>query len=160
MKKIKILHWFVITLIVIFIIHFLTNMYLTFYTPGFMNFGDEHYSQFIFGYYTQFVGLTFSILSFVALFFLRKGLGVTIKKGFFNKNSSKKFKIAGKLFLVSGVLSLLWDFTLLIYSKGEILFVGSIISDILLLLIGFGLLIIADFITNGNTIQQENDLTI
>ena len=160
MKKIKILHWFIIGLIVVYIIHFLTTIYLTLYPPNFMDFGEEFYDKFIFGYYTQFVGLAFSVIIFVSFFFMQKGLRLTIKKGFFNQSSSGKFKVAGKLFLISGVLSLIWDVTLLIYSKGEIHFVSVIMSDILLLLIGFGLLIIADFITNGNTIQQENELTI
>ena len=160
MKKIKILHWFIIALIVIYIIQFLSNIYLTFYTSGFMDFPNKFYDKFIFGYYTQFVGLSFSVITFAALFYLQKGLSIIIKKGFFNENSSSKFKVAGQLFLISGVLSFIWDFTLLIYSKGEIYVIPTIMSDILLLLIGFGLLIIADFIINGNTIQQENELTI
>lgn len=160
MKKIKILYWFVIALIAIYIIAFLSNIYLTIYTPDFMNFDNEFYNQFIFGRYTYFVGMTISVITFTALFFIQKGLFATIKKGFFNKKSSGKFKVAGKLFLISGTLSLIWDITLLIYSKGEFLFVERIGQDVLLLLIGFGLLIIADFIINGNTIQQENALTI
>lgn len=160
MKKIKMLYWFVIALIAIYIIAFLSNIYFTIYTPDFMNFPNEFYDKFIFGYYTLFVSLAFSVITLVALFFIQKGLFATIKKGFFNKNSSGKFKIAGKLFLISGTLSLIWDSTLLIYSKEEILFVERIGQDVLLLLIGFGLLIIANFIINGNTIQQENDLTI
>lgn len=160
MRKIKFLHAFVLTLIIIFVIHFLANIYLVIYTPDFMSFGDEHYEKFILGYYTQFVGLAFSVIVFIALFYLKNGLSVTIKKGFFNMNSSGKFKIAGQLFLASGTLSFLWDFILLIYSKGEMYFTSAIMSDVLLLLIGFGLLIIVDVIINGNTIQIENELTI
>lgn len=159
MRKIKLLHWFVMTLIVLNVIHFLTIIYLTFYTPAFLDFGDDRYSQFIFGYYTQFVSLIFSVIIFIALFFLRYGLCITIKKGFFNYKSSGKYKVAGFLFVTSGALSLIWDFTILIYSNGKTGFT-SISSDVLLLLIGFGLLIISDFISNGNTLQQENDLTI
>ena len=160
MKKIKVFHWFVIILILGYSLSFLANMYLTFYTPDFMNFNKEFYDKFIFGYYTQFVGLVFSLIVFVALFFLRKGLSLTINKGFFNQNSSEKLKIAGILFLIYGVLSLIWDSILLFYSKGEFYFVAAMSTDVLLILIGFCLFIIVDFIDNGNTLQQENNLTI
>ena len=33
-------------------------------------------------------------------------------------------------------------------------------SSALLILVGFGLIILTDFINNGNQLQQENDLTI
>ena len=160
MKKIKILHWFVIILITSYSLYFLANMYLTFYPPEFMNFNKEFYNKFIFGYYTQFVGLVFSIVLFIALFFLKNGLNLTIKKGFFNQNSSVNLKTAGKLFLIYGLLNLIWDTILLFYSKGELYFAAGISSDMLLILIGFSLFIIVDFIDNGNILQQENDLTI
>jgi len=160
MKKIKLLYWFIIGLILFYIISFLANLYLTFYPPGFMNFGEEFYHQFIFGRYTHFVGMTISIFSFIALFVIQKGLFATIKNGFFNQSSSGKFKLAGKLFLIFGGLSLFWDTTLLIYSKGEFIFFERLSQDVFILLIGFGLLIITDFINNGNALQQENNLTI
>lgn len=160
MKKIKILHWFIITLIIGYSLYFLANIYLTIYTPDFMNFNEEFYDKFIFGYYTQFVGLVFSLIVFVALFFLKNGLKLTICKGFFNQNSSKKLKVAGKLFLIYGIINLIWDTILLFYSKGELYFASGITTDFLLILIGFGLLIIVDFINNGNILQLENDLTI
>ncbi|WP_082041733.1 DUF2975 domain-containing protein [Lacinutrix sp. Hel_I_90] len=160
MKKIIALHWFIILLIIVYVIQFLGNTYLTIFTPEFMDFSDSFYDKFILGYYTQFVALGFSVITFVALFFVQKALLITIKKGFFNKDSAAKFKVAGKLFLVSGILSMLWDFILLVYSKGEPYFITALSSDFLLLLIGFGLLIVADYINNGNTIQQENELTI
>ncbi|WP_170148510.1 hypothetical protein [Lacinutrix venerupis] len=125
-----------------------------------MNFNKEFYNKFILGYYTQFVGLAFSLILFIALFFLKNGLKLTISKGFFNQKSSEKLKIAGNLFLIYGVLCLIWDTILLFYSKGELYFVAGISSDILLILIGFSLFIIVDFIDNGNILQQENDLTI
>lgn len=160
MKKIKFLHGFVVALIIAYIFSFVGNIYLTIYTPAFMDFSDEFYENFIFGYYTQYVSLSFSLIPFAALFYIQKGLNITIKKGFFNRNISNKFKVACTLFLIFGVLSLLWDSTLLIYSKGEFLFVERIGQDILLILMGFGFLIATDFINNGNTIQQENQLTI
>ncbi|SFI54723.1 hypothetical protein [Olleya namhaensis] len=159
MKKIRILHWFVVALIVIYFVSFLANIYLAAYTPDFMNFPEEHYQKLIFGYYTQFVGLAISVITFSALFFLEKGLKDTIKNGFFNNNNVIKFKRTGQLFMVSGSLSLIWSITLLIYSNGMTLFSG-LSSSALLILVGFGLIILTDFINNGNQLQQENNLTI
>ena len=159
MKKIRILHWFVIALIAIYFVVFLCNIYLSVYTPDFMNFSNEFYSQFIFGYYTQFVGLAISVVTFIALFFLKKGLLITIKNGFFNKNSSIKFKVTGQLLIISGTLSLLWSLVLLVYSKGKSLFEG-LEASVLLVLIGFSLLVLTSYIQNGSLLQQENDLTI
>ena len=159
MKKIKRLYSFIRILIMVYIIHYLPIIYLAFYPPEFMNFSENHFDTFIFGYYTQFVSLGFTCIIFVALFFVKNGLSITIKKGFFNQNSSKKFLVAGQLFLISGVLSLLWDYALIITSKGGIHF-SELSSDILLILIGYSLLIIADYISSGNEIKQENDLTI
>ncbi|AXO80541.1 hypothetical protein DZC78_09145 [Olleya aquimaris] len=124
-----------------------------------MNFSEEFYQKFIFGYYTQFVGLAISVVTFIALFFLERGLKDTVKKGFFNNNNVIKFKRTGQLFMVSGSLSLIWSITLLIYFNGMTLFSG-LSSSMLLILVGFGLIILTDFINNGNQLQQENNLTI
>ncbi|MBT8244596.1 MAG: DUF2975 domain-containing protein [Winogradskyella sp.] len=159
MKKIKLLHSFIILLIILFSIHFATNIYLIFYSPYYGNLIGDSYNFLIFGFYTQFIGFVFSLISFIALFFIKSGLYSTLKNGYFNKVSSKKFKIAGRLFFISGSLSLTWDVFLLFYTNGETLFEG-ISSNILLIFIGFSLLIISDFINNGNVLKQENDLTI
>ena len=160
MKKIKALHYFIIAIIIIYCINFIMGIFWTISPPDFLNFGEKHYEQFILGYYTQFVGSIFSFITFIGLFFLKQSLYLIIKKGFFNDKSSIKLTIAGRLILISGLLSLIWDFVLLIYSNGEIVFISIILSDVLQILIGFGLLIIVDFITNGNVLQQENNLTI
>ncbi|TYB75985.1 hypothetical protein ES677_07075 [Bizionia gelidisalsuginis] len=85
MKKIKTLHWFIIFLIIVYIFHFITNIYLIFFTPDFMDFLEEVYEYFILGYYTQFVFLPISLIVFLALIFLKKGLRLTIKNGFLMK---------------------------------------------------------------------------
>ena len=159
MKKIKTLYWFVVVLIAIYFVSFLANIYLALYTPGFMNFPEEHYQKFIFGYYTQFVDLAISAVTFIALIFLKKGLLITIKNGFFANQSSIKFKVTGQLLIISGALSLLWNLLLFEYSKGKTLFSG-IEASILLMLIGYSLLVLTSYIQNGSLLKSENDLTI
>ena len=159
MRKIKFLNGFVIVLILIYIVHFIGNFYLSFFSDFVKPFDDEMYKDFIFGYYTQFVGLTFSILTFIGLLFIKNGLGVIIKEGFFNLKSATKFKTAGKLLLLSGFLSLMFSI-ILFYSSRDITLLGVIGQDFFLIVIGFSLYIIADVLQNGNLLKQENELTI
>ncbi|RSK41688.1 DUF2975 domain-containing protein [Mangrovimonas spongiae] len=158
MKKVKILYTVIFISIVLYIIHFIMNTFLMYYKPEFLNFPKTFYSQFIFGYYTQFVSLFFSILTFIALFYVKSGLGVIIKEGFFNAKCSKQFKISGNIFLITGSLSFLWYLLLLFYSKGKMPISGA--SDVLLIIIGLGMLVITDIVKNGHLIKKENDLTI
>ncbi|TXE17815.1 DUF2975 domain-containing protein [Psychroserpens burtonensis] len=159
MKKIKFLDGFVLVLIVIYFIQFMANFYLVVYPPDFMNFPKGHELHFVFGYYTQFVSLAFSVISFTGLFFVKSGLGEIIRSGFFNSKSATKFKTAGKLFLVSGFLNMVFNMVLLLRSE-EILFLGETGQSSLLVIIGFSLYIISDILENGNLLKQENDLTI
>lgn len=158
MKKVKFLNSFILILIVIYLIHFLGNAYLTYFTEFIEPF-KHLYKSSLFGYYTQFIGLAFSVITFIGLLFIKSGLGEIIKGGFFNVNSATKFKTAGKLFLISGFLSLLFSSVLLFRSE-EILFLGELGQNFLLMIIGFSLYIIADILQNGNFLKQENELTI
>ncbi len=142
----------------IYIIHFFGNFYLTFFTD-FTDQFEDLYKDFIFGYYTQFISIAFSILTFIGLLFIKNGLGVIIKEGFFNLKSATKFKTGGKLFLISGCLSLIFSIVLT-YSSQELILFGVMGQDFLLLVIGFSLYIIADILQNGNQLKQENELTI
>lgn len=159
MKKIKFLNGFVILLIIIYIIQFLTNVYLIAYSPDFMNFSKEHELHFIFGHYTQFFGLAFSVVTFIGLFAVKRGLGIIIKQGFFNFKSGIHFKTAGILFLVSGFLSLVFN-TILLFRSEQLVFVGEMGQGFLLMVIGFSLYIVSEILEDAHRIKQENDLTI
>ncbi|WP_431133415.1 DUF2975 domain-containing protein [Psychroserpens mesophilus] len=159
MKKIKFLNVFIILLIVIYIVHFIGNVYITFFTNFLQPSDSDFYKNFIFGYYTQFVGLIFSIITFIGLLFIKNGLSVIIKEDIFNFKSSIKFKTAGKLLLLSGFLSLIFSMTLF-YSSQEITLLAEIGRDFLLMVIGFSLYIVADILQNGSLLRQENELTI
>lgn len=158
MKKIKYLHAFVIGLIVIYILFFIGNAYITFFTNLTHQF-EELYKTFIFGYYTQFVGIFFSVFTFIGLVYIEKGVRITVKKGFFNAKSSQHFITAGKYFLVSGILGGVFDLVIFFCSDGVSGF-ASLGLNFLLIIMAFVLYIIADIIKNGNELKTENDLTI
>ena len=150
MKKIKVFHWFLVILLVLFTIGFLTNIYL------FQSFPSEIRTGLLI---TSF----FSLLIILAAFFLQRALYRIIKNGFFSTIVSKQFNISGLFFLLSG----LGDFIFNIVKKSkdldavsQLYFFPNLATDFLLIMIGFGLFILAEFVENGNVIQQENDLTI
>ena len=158
MKKIKLLNAFVLGLIIIFVLFFIGNVYVTYFSE-FMDQFDHLYGDFIFGYYTQFVTLFFSAISFIGLIYIRKALGITIKNGFFNSKSSEHFINAAKYFFISGILGGLFDVTLFFRSGGTTGF-SVFGQNFLLIILAFVLYIIVDIIKNGNELQIDNDLTI
>ena len=158
MKKIKFLNAFIILLIILFIVNYLTNIYLEFFTNLLVTY-ETGSNKYIFGSYTRYAGTIISLFTFIGLFFIQRGLYATIKNGFFNQSSASRFKISGMLFLVSGILSLIFN-VLLFSNSQEIALVTNFGQDLLLILIGFSLYIIADIIINGKILKQENDLTI
>ncbi|PYE83110.1 hypothetical protein DFQ11_101541 [Winogradskyella epiphytica] len=158
MKRIKYLNVFVIMLIIIYLLYFIGNIAVVFLTDIMEPYGALS-KGFLFGNYTQYIVTVLPVFTFLGLLFVKKGLSTIIKEGFFNLKSGMQFKTGGKLFLVSGLLSFLFDFSILYDSKSFNL-LGNLGQDFLLMVIGFSLYIVADILQNGSLIQQENDLTI
>lgn len=158
MKKIKILHAFVIGVIVLFAISYIVNIYLIFFSK-FMDQFDGLYDDFIFGYYTQFVNSFSSIFTFIGLIYIKKGLSITLRNGFFNTKSAKNFITAAKWFFLSGIIGGAFEIAVFIHTQGSIGF-ASFGQSLLLIIIAFVLYIIVDIIDNGNELKLDNELTI
>lgn len=159
MKKVKFLIVFVTVLIVVYVILFLSNLYLLVYPPEFMKFPPETRLNFIFGDYTQLLNFSLPLINLIGLIVVKRGLGYIISQGFFNTSCSVYFKNAGKIFLMSGFLGLVFN-TILLYRSEELLFFGEMGQGFLLMIIGFSLYVVSDILLGGNLIKQENDLTI
>ncbi|MCG2429923.1 hypothetical protein [Aequorivita xiaoshiensis] len=164
MKKIKIMHGFVIGLIVVFALSFIGNIYLEFFSDFMDPYRElELYNDFIFGYYTSFVGVFLSVFTFIGLIYVENGLRITLKNGMFNDKSSHNFIMAGKLFFVSAILGVAFDIAVFLHSEGQRILgitVESLSKNFLLIILAFVLYIIADIIKNGNELKLDNDLTI
>lgn len=158
MKKIQLLNAMVVGLIVIFILFFIGNIYLSFFF-NFMDQFDHIYDDFVFGSSTKFLVLFLSLLNFIGLIFIKKGLGVTLKNGVFNTKSSLNFVIAGYFFLITGILGGVFDIISFIHSNG-ITGVASFGQDLLLVILSFILFTVADIIKNGNELKLDSELTI
>lgn len=91
-----------------------------------------------------------------------------IKNGYFNNKSAVKLKFSGISLMVAavfGFISVLLLRQQLIYamnmeSTNSIKWVNELPTLFILLLIGFGLYALSDFIRKGDAIERENELTI
>lgn len=158
MKNIKILHGFIIFMIVFHVFSFVTNIYLV----EFSEYGETlkaSYDQVIFGQVTPYIHIVLSLLTFGGLVYLQIALYNCIKKGYFNAWSAAKFRIAALYLLLSGGFGLIFDTILVWAAKGDILF-GNLGMDFFMLIIAFSLYVIADVIENGSLMRQDNELTI
>jgi len=158
LKKIKILNVFVIGLMVLFILVIFSNIYL-FEISDYRKTLKLSYHKVVFGQYTPYLHLFFSVLVFVASFYIQRGLALILKDNLFNIESANKFRTASYILFVSGALGLIFDSVLFWKSQG-ITGYGYMGQDILILFIGIIINIVADVIVNGNSLKTENDLTI
>lgn len=160
MKKIIILNWVLKIFIGIQIIAIPLWVYIRY------NLSSEEitlmYKDHIFGNF----GLYFMYVRTTILIFgiinIQIGLQAFIKEGFFNIKSSKRFKIGGYLLSIVSIVTVLSTIVSLLNmkksTKGEM--PSDIISDLLLLAVGIGLLAFSDVIKKGYIIETENNLTI
>ena len=149
MRKIKFLHGFLIFLLLIFCL----NIYNTFII--FKSFEGISNSDFI-------ITIIFSVITIIGLFFLQRAFYFIIKKGIFNTSTISNFKKGGLFFLISGIGTTLFN-TFMIFTDSDNTshnFFFNFEKDFLLIMIGFGLFILADIIENGYIFKQENELTI
>ena len=150
MKKMKFLHGFLVTIIVLNTLFFFAQIY------NFTVFeGAFKYSEIV-------LELIVILMSIIGLFFLQRSLNAIIKNGFFNTMAFSNFKKSGSFFLLAGFGSIILSAVVIIGNSYDILELlsSSLGQDILLIIIGFSLFIIADVFENGNILKIENDLTI
>ena len=154
MKKIKILHGFLISLIILYIAYFYSTLFIM---PKVLP--VSIYEETFFGIPKYYLLFSFSILLFLGLVFTQISLFFIIKNGFFNNKSSSLLKKGGFLILISGLLNFIIGIILLFNTK-EDNHINSILHAVSTLLIGFGLIILSDFVKKGGVLKHENELTI
>ena len=105
------------------------------------------------------LGLILSFLFISLLIFY--GLLQILKKGFFNLKSTQSFKIAGILIICMGLLIIAgYIYNIISAPITTSIFIPEILQKGYLILMGYGLIVIADILKNGFKLRQENDLTI
>lgn len=99
-----------------------------------------------------------SIILLPALISLWLSFHYFLKHGYFNTKSRRFLKISGYILAVNTIITLILDLALCYipgYSKWE-QFPGELSSLVPVLLIGIGLLVVVDFMKQGESIEQEN----
>ncbi|TXE08622.1 DUF2975 domain-containing protein [Gelidibacter salicanalis] len=158
MKKIKILNGFVLFLILMNLVFFVGNLYISSFTEfgAGINKIDE---KLILGSHTRDIQSIFSFILIFGLIYIYLGLKKVVQEGYFIEHNVKVFKIAGTFFIISGIARLSLE-SYLFYATQDVTHLGFMGQDMFVLLIGYGLFIIADITENGSLMQQDNELTI
>jgi hypothetical protein len=94
----------------------------------------------------------------VGLWFIHQSFSSFIEKGLFNLKSASYLSTGGHILAFTGIISFVFDS--IKSQKGIETMIISIVLNILLLIIGFGLIAVSHILKKGTTIKQENDLTI
>lgn len=90
-----------------------------------------------------------------------KALNKVLQFGYFESYTAKRIRMAGILLISSGILQLLGMLIIRFLENEHHRNLFTVLTQVLTTpLIGFGLVIIADFIIKGTIIKQENQLTI
>lgn len=160
MRKIKILNYLVIGLLLINAFWFIRHSIFSF---NLLN--DEELKQTfrtsLFKHYKFFVDLFFNFLVLVGIFFVQRALNNIIKKGAFNNKLHLLLKRGGLFFIISGFFGFIINFIIplfIIFKRNPLnMFIGN---DFLILIIGVSLYYASDIIHDGTLLKQENDLTI
>jgi len=108
----------------------------------------------------------FMLIMFLSFFYISlsiiQGIWQILKEGFFNLKSPRLFKTAGSLIIGMGLLIIAVNIYNIINNPvlSTSLFIPDMLQKGYLILMGYGLIVIADILKNGYVLRQENDLTI
>lgn len=158
MKKIKVLFGITLLLVLFFLLHFASFIFMADYYYELAKATEE---QLVFGKYNFIISLIQTIGIFIGLLISLKCLYSIIKEGFFTVTSKKLMYWAGLVFFISGIT--MCGFDILKFSRGggeEATMIVIIMLDFMFALFGFVVLIIADMAQTGFQLKSENDLTI
>ncbi len=155
MKKIKILRAIILVLLTLQLLSFVM---------GFVQYNEfeQLHETLIFGKFNFVIHSILSLCTIAGLFFLVFALNAVIKKDFFVTIATKRFKIAGLFLFMVGLGQIVFNSAVLIKEtnlKNEYFFTG-IEKAFILIVIAFGLFVVAELIQNGSVLKQENELTI
>ncbi len=150
MRKIKFLHGFLVILLFLFTL----SIFAQFYSFKIFE-GEFKYSDFI-------INMSISLITIISLFFLQRALYAIIRNGFFNNIAYFNLKKVGLFFLIAGFGGAIFDIVMISRISDDVIesLYSNLGHDILLVMVGFSLFILADVIQNGSILKQENVLTI
>lgn len=155
MKKIKILNWSLILFVSLGIISILANFGMLLFNN---NYFEKIYSKSEMGMTSFYLinALTFMLL--YGLYQVQQSFSSFIKNSFFNSKSAKLLKKGGFILILNGVLSGINN--LFPVNESKEISITNYMMYAMIVLIGIGLIAVADIIDKGKIIEQENLLII
>lgn len=157
MKKIKILFGITGLILLTYLLHFASYIFLSDFYLG-LSEGTE--DKIVFGKYSFILGFIQSVIIFAGIVLSLKCIYGIIKQGFFTATSKKFMSWAGVIFLLSGIVSSTIDIIRLFNGAEEAAMIGSILMGVMLAILGLIILIVSDMAQTGFQLKSENDLTI
>ncbi len=121
---------------------------------------DARKSEIVFGEYNFLIDKILIIIIYAGLIISLKCNYEILKKGFFTTTSKKLMRNAGYIFLFVGGISVVLDCIRLFGGNLRQILLSNIMIGLLVGLLGFIILIIADMAQTGYQLKSENDLTI
>ena len=157
MNKLKILLTITAIGILLYVLHFISLIYMwDYYTELYKATED----RVVFGKYNFIIGYVNSVILFIGLCLSFKCVYTIIKQGYFTELVRKLMRLAGSIFLFSGVITGIFDIIRVANEMEESVAIGIILADFLLTIVGLIVLIIVDMARTGYQLKSENDLTI
>lgn len=93
----------------------------------------------------------------IGLCFVYQSVSLFTKMGFFNLKSATYISVGGYIIALTAIISFILEINAQITMNSLIM---NIFLNLLLFMIGFGLIAVSEVIRKGESIQRENDLTI
>lgn len=152
MKYIKIILVFASIMILIYLLHFITSLFI----HNMYQYVDPNSFQ----KYGYFISFAIELIMFIALIFMVIELFKVIKNGDFNLSSAKPLRFGGILFILVGILDIIYCVSSSIIDNNPEIWMQRVFTDFLLMTLGIIGLIVLDVIKKGALLKTENDLTI
>ena len=157
MTKIKILLGFSICSALMNLFHLAMQVILF---DFWKNFNNKRSEDFFFGKSSWLIQNVLSFILLLGTIYICIALFRILKNGYFNMRTSNSFKVGGRFLCLVAILSMILvalDATITNHFGN---LTTAITTNMLLFLMGFGILTISQIIKNGLLLKQENDLTI
>lgn len=156
MKKIKILNWLLIIFIALGIISIIGILCFLIYDFSYI---EVIYSKSELGMTSFYIIIILTLMLLFGLYQVQQSLASFIKNSFFNSKSAKLLKRGGFILILNGILSGLHTLAFLsIFSEKR--YFSNLTDDVMMIMIGIGLMAVSEIISKGASIEQENLLII
>lgn len=158
MIKLKFLFGIILLLILVYVLHFASYVFLADHYNSLI---DATAEKLVFGRFNFMITFFQSLIVFLGILLSAKCVFNILKNGFFSELSKRQMNWSGSIFIFSAIIAFVMDGMRLHSQLGDDgIFTSILLLDCLLGIVGLIILIIADMAQIGFRLKEENDLTI